>query len=59
MKHEDIIARGARVFYKDLRDSMYIDRTGASTIGHSDHHKPKYFSKQYPTTTTDVLKYGY
>ena len=59
LKHEDLIARGARVFYKDLRDCMYIDRTGASTIGHSHHHKPKYFSRQYPTATTDVLKYGY
>lgn len=59
MKHEDIIAKGARVFYKDLRDSMYIDRTNTSTIGHSNHHKPKYFSKQYPTATTDVLKPGY
>lgn len=59
MKHEDIIARGARVFYKDLRDCMYIDRTNSSTIGHSQHHKPKYFSKQYPTATPDVLKSGY
>lgn len=59
MKHEDLIARGARVFYKDLRDCMYIDRSGTSTIGHSQHHKPKYFSRQYPTATTDVLKPGY
>ena len=59
LKHEDLIARGARVLYKDLRDSMYIDRTGASTIGHSNHHRPKYFSRQYPSVTTDVLKYGY
>jgi GR25 family glycosyltransferase involved in LPS biosynthesis len=59
MKHEDLIARGARVFYKDLRHCMYIDRTKMSTIGHSQHHKPKYFSKQYPTATPEVLKYGY
>lgn len=59
LKHEDLIANGARVFYKDLRDCMYIDRSGASTIGHSTHHKPKYFSRQYPSVTTDVLKYGY
>jgi GR25 family glycosyltransferase involved in LPS biosynthesis len=58
MKHEDIIARGARVFYKELKDCIYIDRS-ESTIGHSFHRKPKYFSKQYPTATTDVLKYGY
>jgi len=59
MKHEDLIARGTRVFYKDLRHCMYIDKSIASTIGHSNHHKPKYFSKQYPTATPDVLKYGY
>jgi GR25 family glycosyltransferase involved in LPS biosynthesis len=59
MKHEDIIARGARVFYKDLRDFMYINRLQSSTIGHSNHHRPKYFSKQYPSVTTDVLEYGY
>ena len=59
MKHEDLIAKGARVFYKDLRDYMYIDRSGNSTIGHSHHHKPKYFSRQYPSVTTDVLEYGY
>ena len=59
MKHEDIIARGARVFYKDLRDCLYIDYKGGSTIGHTKHHKPKYFSKQFPTATPGVLKYGY
>lgn len=58
MKHEDIIARGARVYYKDLRSYMYIDRS-SSTIGHSRHHKPTYFSRQYPTATTDVLRFGY
>lgn len=59
LKHEDIIARGARVFYKDLRDYMYIDRSGSSTIGHSHHRKEKFFSRQYPSVTTDVLEYGY
>ena len=59
MKHEDIIARGARVFYKDLRDFMYINRSQGSTIGHSSHHRPKYFSRQYPSVTTDILEYGY
>jgi len=59
LKHEDLIARGARVYYKDLRNYMKIDRMGRSTIGHSQHHKPNYFSKQYPTATPEVLKYGY
>ena len=59
MKHEDIIARGARVFYRESRDCLYIDYSRGSTIGHSHHLKPKYFSKQYPTATTDILKYNY
>ena len=59
MKHEDIIARGARVYYRDMHDYMYIDRAHASTIGHSQHRRPTYFSKQYPSVTTDVLEYGY
>jgi hypothetical protein len=59
MKHEDLIAKGARIFYKDLRDYMYIDRTKKSTIGHTDWKKKKYFSKIYPQTKTDELIYGY
>jgi GR25 family glycosyltransferase involved in LPS biosynthesis len=59
MKHEDLIAQGARVFYKDLSDFMQIDKNVVSTIGHSGHRKPKYFSRQYPSITTDVLQYGY
>ena len=59
LKHEDIIAQGARVFYKDLRAYMKIDRTGPSTIGHHDWGNKKYFSRQYPHLTTDVLKGGY
>jgi len=59
MKHEDLIAKGARVYYKDLRHCMIIDRTHRSTIGHSDHDNKKFFSRQYPTLTTDVLVRGY
>lgn len=59
MKHEDLIAKGARIFYKDLRNYMYIDRTKRSTIGHTDWKKKKYFSKIYPQTKTDELIYGY
>ena len=59
MKHEDIVARGARVFYKDLRGYMKIDRTHSSTIGHSDWKRKEYFSKRHPTATTKVLKSGY
>lgn len=59
MKHEDIIARGARVYYKDLRHCLHIDRSHNSTIGHSNWGKRKFFSKRYPTATTDELEYGW
>jgi GR25 family glycosyltransferase involved in LPS biosynthesis len=48
MKHEDLIAKGARIYYKDLRHCMIIDRTHRSTIGHSRHGNDDFFSKQYP-----------
>ena len=59
MKHEDLIAKGARVYYKDLRHCMLIDRTHRSTIGHSDHEDREFFSKQYPKLTTKHLIRGY
>jgi len=59
MKHEDIIARGARVYYKDLRHCLHIDRTHNSTIGHSNWGNREFFSKRYPAATTDVLEYGW
>ena len=59
MKHEDLISKGARVYYKDMSSYMYIDRKHRSTIGHSDHGRPRYFSKNHPTATQDELKYGY
>src|SRR5210317_2446362 len=59
MKHEDIIAKGARVYYKDLRKYMHIDRSHTSIIGHSDHGRSLFFSKRYPTATTDDLEYGW
>jgi len=59
MKHEDLIAKGARVYYKDLRDYMIIDRTHKSTIGHSDHGRREFFSRHHPTATPDDLEWGY
>ena len=59
MKHEDLIAKGARIYYKDMRQFMRIDRSRGSTIGHSDWGRKEHFSKQYPSVTTDVLEYGY
>ena len=58
-KTEDIIGRGARVYYKDLRRYMRIDRSGPSTIGHSDHGRKQYFSRQNPSATPDDVLFGY
>jgi hypothetical protein len=59
MKHEDIIFHGARVYYKDLRHCMLIDRSHKSLIGHSDWENKEFFSKKYPDATTDILEKGY
>jgi hypothetical protein len=59
MKHEDLIAKGARVYYKDLRHCMFIDRSHSSTIGHSDWKKKNFFSKTYPDATIELLEHGY
>ena len=59
MKHEDLIAMGARVYYKDLQDYMYIDRRHRSLIGHSNHGRSMFFSRQNPKATPFNLKWGY
>ena len=59
MKHEDLIANGARIYYKDMRRYMKIDRTHNSTIGHSEHGRPQYFSRNHPTATPDDVIFGY
>lgn len=59
MKHEDIIIKGARVYYKDLRNYIKIDRSHESIIGHSDHGRPLFFSRTNPEITSDNLKFGY
>ena len=59
MKHEDLIANGARVYYKDLRNHMRIDRSHSSTIGHHDHGRKQFFSRHNDTTSPSELKKGY
>mgnify|MGYP003656058514 CR=1 FL=1 len=59
MKHEDLIEKGARVYYKDLREYMLIDRTHKSMIGHNDHGMRNLFSRQNPAATPDDIKWGY
>lgn len=54
-KMEDLIANGARVFYKDMGHCAKIDRSGPSTIGHADHDKPEWFSDRF---TFDQLTHG-
>lgn len=59
MKHEDLIVKGARIYYKDMRRYMKIDRTHNSTIGHSEHGRPRFFSRNHPSATPDDVTYGY
>jgi NDP-sugar pyrophosphorylase family protein len=59
MKHEDIIVEGARVYYKDLRNYMRVDRSHSSTIGHRDHGEESFISRQYKSATVDDVKWGY
>ena len=59
MKHEDLIANGARIYYKDLRHCMKIDRSHQSTIGHFKHGRPEFFSRYNPAVTPKELKKGY
>lgn len=58
-KMEDIIAKGARVFYKDMRHCLRIDRSGSSTIGHSEHDNKDFFSRQFPHASADDLIQGF
>jgi GR25 family glycosyltransferase involved in LPS biosynthesis len=59
MKHEDLIAKGARIYYKDMRQYMKIDRTHNSTIAHSEHGRKHYFSRHNPSATPNDLEWGY
>jgi GR25 family glycosyltransferase involved in LPS biosynthesis len=59
MKHEDLIAKGARVYYKDMRQYMKIDRTQKSIIAHSNHGRPDFFSRHNPSATPNDVEWGY
>jgi hypothetical protein len=59
MKHEDLIERGARIYYKDFRDYLIIDRTHKSMIGHNDHGMSNFFSRHNSAATPNDLKWGY
>jgi len=59
MKHEDLISRGARIYYKDFRRYMHIDRSHTSIIGHSDHGRRSFFSKVHSDVSINKLKHGY
>ena len=58
MKMEDLIAKGARVFYRNLQDYLHIDTNGPSTIGHAGHGNPEFFSRRNPKLTSADLKWG-
>ena len=57
LKFEDVIAKGARVYYRDLRKYLKIDRSVPSIIGHSAHDETEMFSRQFPkATVVDLIK---
>lgn len=58
-KTEEIIDKGARVFYKDMRRYIQLDRSQQSTIGHRHHGKKEFFSRVHPELTLKDLKWGY
>lgn len=58
-KVEDLIAHGARVYYKDLRKYISIDRSTNSTIGHSKHDNPDFFSRRFPSASASELLDGF
>ena len=55
----DLINKGARVYYKDMRKYMVIDRSQKSLIGHSDHGERNFFSRYHPHATPKDVKWGY
>jgi hypothetical protein len=59
LKFEDIIAEGARVYYRDMRKFMVIDRRRPSTIGHSEHGERDVFSRRYPKVHRSELIKGW
>lgn len=58
-KVEDLIADGARIFYRDLRNYISIDRSKSSTIGHSAHDNSDFFSRQFPSASSRELVGGF
>jgi hypothetical protein len=58
-KMEDLVVKGARIFYKHMEHCISVDRTGGSTIGHSPHGKKEFFSRQHPHLTPSSLRNGF
>lgn len=59
LKFEDIIAKGARVYYRDMRKYLGIDRRHASMIGHRGEEDTEFFSRQYPKVPRSRLVKGW
>lgn len=59
LKFEDIIAKGARVYYRDMREYLGIDRKKPSMIGHRGEEDTLFFSRQYPKVPRSRLVKGY
>ena len=59
LKFEDIIAKGARVYYRDMRKYLAIDRSHESLIGHRGEEDEQFFSRQYPKIPRSKLIKGW
>lgn len=59
MKHEDLIDKGARIYYKDLRNCIKIDRSQSSIIAHSDHGRKGFVSRRNPSSTPNDVVWGF
>lgn len=59
LKFEDIIAKGARVYYRDMRKYLTIDRSQPSMIRHRSEEDNLFFSRQYPKIPRSKLIKGY
>ena len=59
LKFEDIIDEGARVYFRDMRKYLVIDRSRPSTIGHRNHDEQDMFSRRHPKVHRSELIKGW
>ena len=59
IKFEDIVAAGARVYYRDMRKYIAVDRGVKSTINHTQVANPDRISRRFPHLTYDDMATGF